>query len=157
MMIAATPPREQRTSQLYCTFWVGDQHYGIEVENVREVRKSQRTTPVPTSTSVIGGLINLRGDIVTAIDLRRRLDLPPANEDVPSMSVVVSLGDEVISLVVDAVGDVVDLPLSELQPVPATVPVAVREVMTGVYRLPQGLVQVLDASQLVPIDNTEGA
>lgn len=138
------------TTQRYCTFWVDGQHYGLEVGSVREVLKSQRTTPVPTSSSVIGGLINLRGDIVTAIDLRRRLELPPRDPGATSMSVVVNLGGEVISLVVDDVGDVVDLPTADLQPVPPTVPSHVRDVMMGVYRLPDGLVQILDASQLVP-------
>lgn len=150
MIPATVPTADHSTTQRYCTFWVAGQHYGLEVGSVREVLKSQRTTPVPTSSAVIGGLINLRGEIVTAIDLRRRLQLEPRDHDSQSMSVVVSLDGEVISLVVDDVGDVVDLPPAELQPVPPTVPSHVRDVMVGVYRLPEGLVQVLDASQLVP-------
>ena len=138
----------------YCTFWVGEQHYGIEIGSVREVLKRQRTTPVPTASTVIGGLINLRGEIVTAIDLRTRLELPPL-EDHASMSVVVSLDGEVVSLVVDSVGDVVDLSRSTMQPTPATVLPQIGELMIGVYRQPDGLIQILDAKRLIPADIEE--
>lgn len=138
----------------YCTFWVGDQHYGIEIGSVREVLKSQRTTPVPTASAIIGGLINLRGEIVTAIDLRTRLELSPL-EDHPSMSVVVSIDGEIVSLVVDSVGDVVDRSPSALQPTPATVLPQIGELMLGVYRQDEGLLQILEAKRLIPSDGEE--
>lgn len=138
----------------YCTFWVGEQHYGIEISSVREVLKTQRTTPVPTASPIIGGLINLRGEIVTAIDLRTRLALPPREGGTP-MSVVVSLDGEVVSLVVDSVGDVVDLSPTAIQPTPATVHPQISELMIGVFRQPDGLVQILDAKRLIPSDQEE--
>lgn len=146
----AAPTKVER----YCTFWVCDQHYGIEIGSVREVLKSQRTTPVPTASPIIGGLINLRGEIVTAIDLRTRLELPPREGGTP-MSVVVSLDGEVVSIVVDSVGDVVDLNPSAIQPTPATVHPQIGELMIGVYRQPEGLVQILDAKRLIPTDQEE--
>lgn len=144
-----------RRVQRFCTFWVGDQHYGLDVESVREVLKSQSTTLVPAASRTIHGLINLRGEIVTAIDLRRRLDLPECDGEVPTMNVVVSLDGEVVSLIVDSVGDVVDLPLDALVAAPATVPPVVRDMTVGVYRQDGGLLQILDASRLVPDEDGE--
>lgn len=151
MAIRTTAPV---TVERYCTFWVGEQLYGIEIGSVREVLKSQRTTPVPTASPIIGGLINLRGEIVTAIDLRTRLELPPRTSGT-SMSVVVSLEGEVVSLVVDSVGDVVDLSPTAIQPTPATVHPHISELMIGVFRQPDGLVQILDAKRLIPSDQEE--
>ncbi len=139
----------------YCTFWVGDQHYGLNVASVREVLQEQSTTSVPAASAVIGGLINLRGEIVTAVDLRCRLELPARTDEGRCMNIVVNLEDEVISLVVDAVGDVVDLPADRIEPVPDTVPAHVREVMLGVHRAGNGLIQILDATKLVPGDGTD--
>ena len=153
--MAAAAKEAGLTVQRFCTFWVGDQHYGLDVESVREVLKSQSTTLVPAASQTIRGLINLRGEIVTAIDLRRRLDLPEVDGEAPTMNVVVSLAGEVISLIVDAVGDVVDLPIEALVDAPATVPPVVRDMTVGVYRQDGGLLQILDASRLVPDEDAE--
>lgn len=140
------------TVDRYCTFWVGNQHYGLDVASVREVLQEQSTTAVPAASAVIGGLINLRGEIVTAVDLRYRLQLPPREDEGGSMNIVVNLDDEVISLVVDRVGDVIDLPADRIEAVPDTVPDHVRAVMLGVLRTEAGLVQILDAAKLVSDD-----
>lgn len=152
--MAVGAPDAGPTMQRFCTFWVGDQHYGLDVESVREVLKGQSTTLVPAASRTIRGLINLRGEIVTAIDLRRRLDLPESGE-AGDMNVVVSLDGEVVSLIVDAVGDVVDLPIEALVDAPATVPPVVRDMTVGVYRQNGGLLQILDAARLVPDDDAE--
>ena len=133
-----------------CTFWVADQHYGLDIDVVREVLKGQSSTPVPAASDVVGGLINLRGEIVTAIDLARRLGVPTSAADGDRLNVVASLGDEVMSLIVDAVGDVVDLPEDQMDRIPPTVAPEVREVLVGVYRAGDDLIQVLDASKLLP-------
>ncbi|MEZ5379951.1 MAG: chemotaxis protein CheW [Acidimicrobiales bacterium] len=137
------------TQHRVCTFYVGEQIYGLDVHAVREILKTQATTPVPNATAALSGLINLRGEIVTSIDLRKRLELPPKEVDEATMSVVVSLADEVISLIVDRVGEVVELANVRLEPVPATVPAVIRDMALGVCRTPAGLVQLLDASKLV--------
>lgn len=136
----------------YCTFMVAGQQFGLPVTIVREILRSQAVTPVPSAHPVITGLINLRGEIVTAVDLRRRLGFPPAavEQRASEMNVVVRIDDEVVSLTVDAVGEVVELQPDRFEDPPATVSDTVREMIQAVCQLEQGLVQILSASRLLP-------
>ena len=93
----------------FCTFSVNDLLLAIDVLEVQEVIRYQDMTRVPTAPPVVRGLINLRGQIVTAIDLRRRLGLPPAGDDQRPMNVVVRTDDGAVSLLVDEIGDVIEL------------------------------------------------
>ncbi len=135
-----------------CTFHVDHLLVGIEVGRVQEVVRHQPTTPVPTARPEIEGLINLRGQIVTAIDLRRLLDLPPREGEAQPMNAVVRVEKEAVSLLVDRADEVVEVPADGLAPVPATAPERVREVCTGTYRLPEHLVLRLDPDRLVALD-----
>lgn len=131
------------TSQ-YCTFWVGGLFFGVAVMDVQEVLRYQDMTVVPQAPGCVTGLINLRGQIVTAIDLRSRLELPERSADDLPMNVVLRSRDEVVSLLVDDIGDVIDTSAHLLEPTPVTLPPAVRTVLRGVLSLPESILLVLD-------------
>ncbi len=92
---------------LYSTFTVADRYLGVPVERVQEVLRAQPITPVPLAHEHIEGLLNMRGQIVTALNLRARLGLPPREPDAPSANVIVMTEDGPLSFVVDTLGDVV--------------------------------------------------
>ena len=106
----------------FCTFSVDGLLLAIDVLEVQEVIRYQEMTRVPLAPPVVRGLINLRGQIVTAIDLRRRLGLPPAADDQRPMNVVVRTDDGAVSLLVDEIGDVIELGNQKLERPPETVP-----------------------------------
>ena len=140
----------------YCTFWVDGLFFGVGVECVQEVLRYQQLTAVPSAPEAIQGLINLRGQIVTALDLRCRLGLPPRAEDALPMNVIVRSRGEVVSLLVDDIGDVItatDRSGSglELEPAPANVPSVVQDVVHGVLALPDAVLLVLDADRAADV------
>lgn len=135
----------------YCTFWVDGLFFGVAVSGVQEVLRYQPLTAVPSAPEAIQGLINLRGQIVTALDLRCRLGLPPRPEDALPMNVIVRSRGEVVSLLVDDIGDVIDTSGLELEPVPANVPSVVQDVVRGVLALPDAILLVLDADRAADV------
>lgn len=141
----------------YCTFVLGDLLFGIEIERVQEVIRSQDLTVVPLSPGVVDGLINLRGQIVTAIDLRRRLDLPnrPSNEE--PMNIVLPTSAGVVSLLVDRVGEVVEVDDASFEAPPDTLRGAARKMIRGAYKLPDTLLMVLNIDRVLRIsEDNEG-
>jgi purine-binding chemotaxis protein CheW len=137
--------------QQFCTFFLKDLFFGVEVRKVQEVIRYQGMTPVPLSSQVVGGLINLRGQIVTAIDLRERLQLPTRSEAELPMNVVIRTGDGVVSLLVDEIGDVVEVENSIYENTPETLEGISRELIRGVYKLKNRLLLVLDTERAVDI------
>lgn len=135
----------------YCTFWVDGQHFGLSVEHVQEVLRYQQMTVVPCAPSAVLGLINLRGQIVTALDLRCRLGLPPRPEGVLPMNVIVRSRGEVVSLLVDDIGDVMDAGGLVLQPTPPNLPATVQDVVSGVVPLADSILLVVDADRAVDV------
>ena len=133
------------------TFVVGRSLFGIDVLNVQEVLRFQRMTKVPLAPPVIVGLINLRGQIVPAIDMRRRLFLHPRTEDEYPMNLVVRTEDGAVSLLVDEIGDVLELKPNTFESTPANVSANVREMIRGVYKLKDRLLFVLDTEKTVDI------
>jgi len=131
-----------------CTFKLGDTLFGVDVTNVQEVIRYQEMTSVPLAPAIIRGLINLRGQIVTAIDMRACLGLPPHAEQLP-MNVVVRTGDGVASLLVDEIGDVLQPDESCFERVPETIVGVLRELVTGVYKLDHSLLLLLDVERLM--------
>src|SRR5262245_37434005 len=105
-------------SQQYCTFFLNDLFFGIEVQKVQEVIRFQQMTRIPRSPPVVSGLINLRGQIVTALDLRKRLGLPDRPADRLPMNVVVRGDDGTVSLLVDEIGDVIEVSADAFEPPP---------------------------------------
>ncbi len=130
-----------------CTFVLGDYLFGVDVRNVQEVIRHLDMTPVPLASSVVRGLINLRGQIVTAIEMRQRLGLPPRAGAEP-MNVVVCTGDGIISLLVDEIGDVVEVDERRFERAPETMTGAFRELVPGVYKLDGRLLLVLDVERV---------
>lgn len=131
----------------YCTFEVDSLFLGIDVLHVQEVMKSRELAPVPLAHGAVQGLLNLRGQIVTAIDLRRRLDLPPRPEDRRPMLVVARTEGAAVAFLVDAIGDVIDVAEDTFEPPPDTIRASVRPLIVGVHKLPKRLLHVLDAER----------
>ena len=134
-------------SKQFCTFLVDDHFFGVEVLQVQEVIRYQEMTRVPLAPGMIEGLINLRGQIVTAIDLRRRLELPPRKSGELPMNVVVRIDDGVVSLLVDEIGDVVEINDDIRESPPETLSGVGRELITDVYKLNDRLLLILDAER----------
>lgn len=135
------------SSQQFCTFFLDGLFFGIEVEKVQEVIRSQATTRVPLAPAVIGGLINLRGQIVTAVDLRQRLELSKREEAQAPMNVVVRTEDGAVSLLVDEIGDVVEVEQSDFEQPPDTLQGVARELICGAFKLKGRLLLLLDTDR----------
>lgn len=138
----------------YSTFWVDNLFFGVAVSEVQEVLRYQQLTPVPSAPDAVKGLINLRGQIVTAVDLRTRLGLPLRDEGVLPMNVIVRTGGEVLSLLVDDIGDVIDTAGLRMETTPSNVPSIVADVLHGVLALPDALLLVLDAGRAADVSAT---
>jgi purine-binding chemotaxis protein CheW len=133
----------------YVTMSIGSQMFGIPVLNVQDVLGSQQITRVPLAPPEVAGSLNLRGRIVTAIDVRLRLGMPKKEEGKPPMSVVVEHEGELYSLLVDAVGEVLSLNMKDYQRNPPTLNARLREFSDGIYRLNGALLVVLSVGSLV--------
>jgi purine-binding chemotaxis protein CheW len=139
----------------YASCRVGDLLVGVAVDAVQEVTASAELTPVPLAPPVVRGLVNLRGRIVTAIDLRRSLHLVDRPADQLPINVILQTDGGSIGLLVDAVGDVLDVDEDDCKPPPETLPGQLRELMTGAYRLDGGLLLVLNTERVVEESNAE--
>jgi len=131
-------------SEQFCTFYLDGHFFGVPVQQVQEVIRYQEMTRVPMVTQVIRGLINLRGQIVTAIDLRRRLSMAERPADQLPMNVVVRTDDGAFSLLVDEIGDVIEVEEKTFESPPATLCGSVRAMILGVHKLNDRLVHLLD-------------
>jgi purine-binding chemotaxis protein CheW len=136
------------TSQL-ATFWLDGDLYGVEVEHVQEVLRSQSITRVPLAPSAVAGLINLRGQVVTAIELRERLGRRPRPEGQEAVVIVVRLHGEAVSLLVDSIADVVDVDVRDFEAPPDTLDGAARDLIRGAYKLAGQLLLALDVNRAV--------
>lgn len=144
-------------SRQFSTFYVADLFFGVDVLRVQEVLRAQPMTRVPQAPDVIEGLINLRGQIVSAIDMRRRLGLQARAGEQPPMNMVVRTEDGAVSLLVDEIGDVLDMDTSAYERPPENLDHAARELILGVYKLKDRLMLVLDAERAVdPVDAIAG-
>lgn len=131
-----------------CTFFVDGQLFGIDVTDVQEVMRGQRMTPVPLAPRVVKGLIHLRGQIVTALDMRARLGLPEAKPEQEPMNVLVRDTDGGVALLVDDIGDVLHVPEASFERAPDTMPNAFKELISGIYKLDGRLLLVLDVARI---------
>jgi len=144
-------------SQDYVTMTIAEQLFGIPVLQVQDVLGHQKITRIPLAPPEVAGSLNLRGRIVTAIDVRLRLNLLARPKDRPGMSIVVDLRGELYSLMVDSVGEVLSLSNEDFERNPATLDPRWREVSTGIYRLNGQLMVVLDVPRLLNFTNMEAA
>ena len=146
-----------QTPRRMATFSLGMFHFAVDVLDVQEVVRFQNPTRVPLAAADIEGLINLRGQIVAAIDLRRRLGLGARDPKASPMNVIVRRGSDVLSLVVDEVGDVVEVREEDFEDPPVTLAGDIREALTGVYKLARGLLLVLDVERVWDLEASAGA
>jgi purine-binding chemotaxis protein CheW len=147
------PGTTSTDEQLFATFYVDGAYYGVNALDVQEVLRFQPMTRVPLSPPEVSGLINLRGQIVTALDLRVRLGLPPLDDGLDPMNVVVRTDDGPVSLLADEIGDVIEVPVANLEPPPATVSELEREVISGIHSLEDRLLLILDVARIsAPIE-----
>lgn len=141
----------------YSTFYIADNLYGIDVMKVQEITKALPMTSVPLAPHYVRGLINLRGQISTAISLKDLLKINH-NDGIDMMNVVCRLNDILISFLVDKIGDVLELEEKDFEHVPDTVPESIKQFVSGVYKIPGQLLTVIDTEKIAEkiIEETKG-
>jgi len=141
------------TTRQFCTFTIGGQFFGIDVLRVQEVLKYQNMRRVPRAPGVVEGLINLRGQIVLALDMRRRLAMAERENGALPMNIIIRTeSDGVVSLLVDEIGDVIEVDEEMFETPPDTLSGDRRKMVRGVYKLADRLMLELDAEQAVAIN-----
>ena len=142
--------KAQSAGRQYVTFFVSNLFFGVNVLNVQEVLRYQNMTPVPQAMKTIKGLINLRGEIVTAVDLRRCLQLHDRGEGELPVNVIVRGEDgAAVSLLADAIEDVIEVSQETFEPPPETLRPVAREIVDGVYKLDSRLLLVVSVERLL--------
>ncbi len=136
-------------SATFVTFTIAGQLFGISVMKVRDVLATRQISPIPLAPPEIAGSLNLRGRIVTVIDLRLRLGLASRGDQDKGMSIVVAHGPDLYGLMVDTVSEVLDLAKGDFEDNPPTLDPRFRAYATGIYRLSQPLLVVLDVGRLL--------
>ncbi|MBE1237033.1 chemotaxis protein CheW [Phaeovibrio sulfidiphilus] len=151
----ALAPSSQNTAlmkpddQVFVTFYVRNQLFGIPVERVQDILSPEKIANIPLSPPEVAGTINLRGRIVTVIDVAARLGLPPKEDRENAMCVTIEKGNELYSMMADTVGNVLTLPQSDIEPNPTTMLANWRSVSVGVVRLQGELMLILDVDALL--------
>lgn len=132
------------------TFYLDQQIFGIPVKYIKDIFKSTEITRVPLAPSEVAGVVNLRGHIVTAIDLRHKLCIPPLNEEVnTTMNVAVDIGEEMYSFIVDSVADVAMFSKKDFENNPSTLDEKLKDLSMGIYKLDGKLLIVLDVKKII--------
>lgn len=131
----------------FSTFIVSGQLYGIEVTSVQEVVRPLPMTPIPLAPSYVRGLVNLRGQVAIAIGVRELFELP-SESDREAMNVVCRCDDQLIALLVDDIGDVIEVSRAAFEVTPATIPVPVRRFMTGVMKVDGPILSIIDVEHV---------
>ncbi|HEX5561678.1 MAG TPA: chemotaxis protein CheW [Nocardioidaceae bacterium] len=131
------------------TFTLEDRSFGVSVDAVQEVLRGLPRTRIPLAPSALSGLINLRGQVLTAIDLREQLGLPPRPVDLEPMLVVIRVSGEPVALLVDSIGSVVDVAADQFEPPPDTLSGQSRQLILGAYKLSDHLLLALDVDRAV--------
>jgi purine-binding chemotaxis protein CheW len=139
---------KKHLSRQFSTFVVDGRLYGIDVMKVQEVTKPLKLTLMQTAPSFIKGLINLRGQITTAIGLRELFGLTHSG-DLEKMTVVCKVEDVLLSLLVDSIGDVIEVDESKYEPTPQTVSKEIQSYMRGVYKTEEGILSVIELDSIL--------
>lgn len=147
--LANKPTQELKTlSKQFTTFYLEGRLYGIDVMKVQEVTKPLQVTKMQTAPVFIKGLINLRGQIATAIGLRELFGLKTENTS-DKMTVVCKLDDVLISLLVDSIGDVMEVQEQQYEATPQTIPGNIRSFMQGVYKTESGILSIVNLDSIL--------
>lgn len=141
----------------YVTIWLDGQMCGIPVLEVHDVLSKQTITEVPLAPAAVAGVLNLRGQIVTAINLRKRLNLVDREDDSEEMNIVVEHQSEPYSLIIDRVGDVLSLSEESFEKNPVTLEACWQSVSTGIFRLEEELLVILDIEKLLTFEESKAA
>jgi purine-binding chemotaxis protein CheW len=136
----------------FCSFFLDSLRFGVDVQKVQEVVPYQELTRVPLAPPTVLGLLNLRGQIVTGIDLRRRLELADRPASSLPMNVVLRCEDSPVSFLVDEIGDVIEVDADAWERAPETLRGRVRELIQGVYPLPDELLLILDTAKTLDLN-----
>lgn len=136
-----------------CAFALGEHLFGIDIEFIQEVFRFQECTPIPLTPPLVTGLLNLRGKIVMAIDLRQRLGLDPRSDTKPPTNIVVRIEDGILSFLVDELFDILTLGDEQFEQVPETLTKAEKRFVTGCYKLDKRLLIMLDATQVADLSS----
>lgn len=142
-------------SQQFVTFHVAGQIMGIPVDKVQEILPPQQVTNVPLSPNFIAGLINLRGQIVTSFDLRERLGLAPREPNSHFINIITGHAEDLYAIIVDSVGDVIDINQKQLAALPPTLDKIWRDCCDGVFQTDNGLLISLNTNNLFSILNNK--
>lgn len=139
----------------FCTFYLGKDLFGVAVLEVQEVVRQHHMTQVPLAPHVVRGLINLRGNIVSTIDMRRLLNMEPLDDESQSINVITRVAGGLVSLLVDHIGDVIEAPDDQLEPVPTILREETRQIITKVCKLPGNLLMILNPGRIVEFDRAK--
>jgi len=138
-------------TQQFTTFVLDGHLFGVEVETVQEVIRYQEMTRIPLAAGAVGGLINLRGQVITALDLRRRLGMPDRPDGQLPMNVVVRTEEGAVSLLVDQIGEVIETDAAHFEAPPDTVTAQAKDLIRGAYKLDNALLLALDVPRAVEL------
>lgn len=132
-----------------CTFWLNNQQFGFEINLVQEIIALQETTPIPLAPEVVGGLINLRGQLVLGLDLRKRFHFVEPKPTLYSKMLILNFNEELFGIEVDRMGDILELPEETSEPIPFSVSSEIKAMSSHVYILKENVLIVLDFDQLI--------
>jgi len=152
--MAISQDRAAELTTEYVTVTIGDHLFGLPIFRVQDVFVPDRLTRVPLAPPEVAGILNLRGRVVTAIDMRSRLDLGPREPGSPAMAIGIELKGESYGLLVDAVGEVMALRSAACEAKPANLDPRLSRVAAGIYRLEGQLMVVLDVDRVLDIRNS---
>jgi len=136
-------------SKTYSTFYIDDFYFGILTTDVTELTKENEITSVPLAPSEVFGLINLRGRIVTAINMRQRLGMTNTPYSPKNITVFLEHKGELFGLLVDGVSDILELDESSFEAPPSNLPHSAKEMILGVYKLSDKLLFILDPAKII--------
>jgi len=142
------PQKDEKILQLV-TFHADQEEFAVGIVDVREINRMMEITRVPHAPDFVEGVVNLRGQVIPVVDLRKRFGLPPAQRDKNTRIVVVELGDKIVGFLVDSVSEVLRVPSSLVEPPPAIVGGVDREYIEGVVKLEDRLLILLDLRRLL--------
>jgi purine-binding chemotaxis protein CheW len=154
---SALPATTALGQQEFVTLRLSQQLFGISVLAVQDVMRYQPIAPIPLANECIAGSLNVRGRIVTALDMRRRLSLPPYAQPEKIMMVVVEARHELFALIVDTVGDVLSLDMANFEKAPSNMDTGWRSMSSGVFKLKEELLVILDVASVITLPMKETA
>ena len=137
----------------FLTFTLQDEEFGIEILRVQEIKGLSRITPIPNMPSYIRGVMNLRGTVVPIIDLRSKFSMPEMEYNQFTVIIVVTIGDKVMGLVVDAVSDVLNVGEENIESAPQLGGAADTSFMTGIAKTGERLITLLNMDELIDVNS----